>query len=170
MNKHRQSLPFALSSFVLISVFLVFSGCGGGYPGKERLYPVSITIMENGAPFTNATVVLLQESGPTIINGGGVTDENGVAKIKTDAQWNGVPVGTYKVMINKENPFQGDLSDEEYRKLDLDAQEAYAKRMYAKRMSMPLPVPAILRGMKSPLTIEVISSGDNTASFDIGKY
>ena len=169
MNHHR-SLPFLFSFSVLLFAILVVAGCGKRYPGKERLYPVSITVTDNGAPFTRATVILVREGGPTIINAGGVTDTNGVAQIKTDAQWPGVPVGTYKVMLNKDVAPPRDLSDEEYQKLDFEAKEAYDKKMHAKWMSMPQLVPKILRGPQSPLEIEVTSSSDNTASFDIGKY
>ena len=165
MNRYHRFLPL----FLLMTVFLVTFGCGQGYQGGERLYPVSITVMKDGTPFTDATVVLLRESGNTI-NAGGVTDANGIAKIKVDAQWNGVPVGTYKVMINKDVQVQDEMSREEYLKLELEAREAHDKKMHEKRMSMPLPVPEVLRGMKSPLTIEVTSSGDNTQSFDIGEY
>jgi len=170
MSKHYQSLLSLFAFPVLISVFLIASGCSKGYQGKERLYPVSITVTNNGVPLTDASVVLLRESGAKTINAGGCTDQNGVAQIKIDAQWNGVPIGKYKVMLNKDVPLQSDLSEEEYRKLELLEKEAYDKKMYEKRMSMPLPVPHILSGMESPLSIDVTSSGNNTATFDIGKF
>ena len=169
MEKHYRFLPLLFFS-VLISTFLVAGGCGKGYPGRERLHPVSITVTDNGTPFANATVVLLRDNGETTINAGGITDAHGVAKIQTDARWDGAPTGKYKVMLNKDVFVQGDLSEEEVQKLGFDEREAYNKKLHDKRMSIPLPVPAILRGMESPLTIEVTSSGDNTASFDIGKY
>ena len=165
MNKHYRFFP----SFLLIFAFFVTFGCGKGYQGGERLYPVSVTVTKDGSPLASATVVLLREDGETI-NAGGVTDGSGVAKIKVDAQWDGVPAGTYKVMINKDVQVQEEMSRDEYNKLELLEKEAYDNKMYEKRMSMPPPVPKVLSGMESPLSIEVTGSGDNTASFDISKY
>ena len=156
---------------LLVMVFLVASGCSGGYKGGERLYPVTITVTKNGSPFEDATVVLVREGGTKIINAGGITDQNGIAKIKVDAQWDGVPEGKYKVAVGKSSSVEGDLSTEEYKKLGLLEKEAYDQKMAKKLSSVKLLVPEVIaRTATTPLTIDVTSSGNNSATFDIDKY
>jgi len=156
---------------LFLAVALVTAiGCSKGWQGGERLYPVTITVTKGGAPFPGATVVLVREGGARIINAGGNTNENGVAKIKVDSQWDGIPEGQYKVMINKGAVVEWDISDAEYEKLSLNEKNAYNNRMDAKARSAPPLVPAVLMGTDSPLSIEVTSSGENTATFDISAY
>ena len=165
MQTYHQFFCLFLTVALLTAV-----GCSKGWHGGERLYPVTITVTKNGAPFPGATVVLVREGGARIINAGGNTNENGVAKIKVDAQWDGVPEGAYKVMINKGAVVERDISDAEYEKLSLEEKDAYNEKMSAKILSAPPLVPAVLTGLDSPLLIEVKSSGENTASFDISGY
>ena len=113
---------------------------------------------------------MVREGGARIINAGGNTNEKGVAKIKVDAQWDGVPEGHYKVMIQKGTVVEHDISNAEYEKLTFDEKSAYSDRIAKKALSAPPLVPAVLMGLASPLSIEVKSSGENTASFDISKY
>ena len=165
MKIHHQFFCLFLAVVLLTAI-----GCSEGWHGGERLYPVTITVTKDGAPFPLATVVLVREGGARIINAGGNTDKNGVAKIKVDVQWDGVPEGAYKVMINKGTAVERDISDAEYEKLSLEEQDAYNKRRAAKVLRAPPLVPVVLTGPNSPLSIEVKSSGENAASFDIGKY
>ena len=165
MKTHHQFFCLFLAVVLLTAI-----GCSKGWHGGERLYPVTITVTKDGVPFPGATVVLVREGGAQTINGGGNTNENGAAKIKVDAQWDGVPEGTYKVMINKGAVVERDISDEEYEKLSFTEKDTYNEKMAAKALSAPPLVPAVLMGLDSPLSIEVKSSGENAASFDIGKY
>jgi hypothetical protein len=70
------------------------------------LYPCKITVIQDGQPLTGASVILhLTDHRPD--HGGkswipmGLTDENGVAVIKTNARYNGAPLGKYKIAVNK---------------------------------------------------------------------
>jgi len=154
----------------LTAVLLAAAGCGKSWHGGEPLYPVTITVSKGGEPFSGASVTLLREGGLQTINAGGVTDSGGIAKIRVDAEWDGVPEGTYKVMINKGAVITRDISDEEFERLSMAEQDAYNERMVARALSAPPLVPAVLNGMESPLSIEVSRSGNNTASFDIADY
>jgi len=166
MKKYHQ-----FTYLLLTVVCFTIAGCTGGYPGDERLYPVSVTVTENGSPLTDAVVVLLREGGKKIINAGGITDKNGVAIIKTDAQWDGVPEGTYKVAIAKSSSVEEEISSEEYQKLDMAERERYNQKMEKKHASVKLLVPEVIaRTESTPLTIEVTPSQNNTATFDIAKY
>ena len=165
MQKYHQFLYLFLAV-----VFLTAAGCGKSWQGGEPLYPVTITVSKGSEPFSGASVTLLREGGIQTINAGGVTDASGTAKIRVDAEWNGVPEGTYKVMINKGAVVERDISDEDYARMSLTEQDAYNERMLARALSAPPLVPAVLNGMESPLSIEVTSSGNNTASFDIAEF
>jgi predicted component of type VI protein secretion system len=144
---------------------LLLSGCGKGYPGKEKLYPVEITVLESGKPFNGAVVILMRQGGEKL-NTSGLTDDAGKAIIMVDAEWPGAPIGTYQVRISKDPPFTPDLTHEEEAKLRPDEFTRYEARMVAKRRALKPIVPVILSSDQSPFTIEV-TSGENVKTFDI---
>ena len=153
---------------VILLLFSVFIGCGKRYPGKEKLYPVSITVTDSNVPLDLASVVLLREGGE-VINAGGLTDESGVATIKTDVEWNGIPAGKYLITINKLPSVPEELSQEEVMKLDLRERDAYMSKMIMKRNQLKPVVPPVLTGTKTPISIDV-TPGKNEMSIDIAQY
>ena len=77
-------------------------GCSRGVPkGFPSLHPCVITVSQDGTPLAEASVLLkpLQESA---MSASGITDEKGVAVMKVQATFDGVPEGKYKVMIVKQ--------------------------------------------------------------------
>ena len=156
-----------LACFSALAIFS-FSGCGKGYPGDEKLYPVAVTITESGKPVEGAIVILDRQSG-TKVNSSGLTNSQGIAEIMIDAEWKGAPQGTYMVRISKEPPFTPDLTNEEYAQLPLNKQEDYNNRMLAKRKQLKPIIPPVLSGGVSPLKMEV-SAGKNAETFDIAEH
>lgn len=97
-----QKKLFALLGAVALSAVV---GCGGPKKPADlpELYPVKITVMQDGQPLEGASVQLNDPSLAVRFVMGGKTDAKGVAEIKTDAQFAGAPVGKFKVTISKED-------------------------------------------------------------------
>ena len=92
---------------VLLSVILAFFLCGGcsqdNRPeGLPKLYPVTLTILQDDQPLYNALVFLHTENESdakwTVSS---VTDAEGKAIIVTHGQFRGSPAGKFKVCVRK---------------------------------------------------------------------
>ena len=163
-------MPTRLFCFVLPFVLLVaMPGCKKGYQGGEKLYPVTVTILDGGKPVDNA-VVILDRQGADKVNASAMTDTAGKALIKIDTEWSGAPVGKYLVRVTKEPPFTPDLTPEEVAKLEPNEYSAYEEKMQKKRASLKPVVPAKVGGSETPFEMEVTAAKVNEASFDIAEH
>jgi hypothetical protein len=70
-------------------------------PGMPKRYPASITIIQDGKPLTDAQVILINIDPTSNWSGGGNTDQNGIVRLRTLGQFDGIPEGTYKVGVSK---------------------------------------------------------------------
>jgi hypothetical protein len=88
---------------LLFSGVWLFSGCGGEElpPGVPKLYPATITVMQDGKPLADAQVICLNIDPSNGWTPGGMTDTNGVVKLRTLGRYNGAPAGTYDVSVSK---------------------------------------------------------------------
>jgi hypothetical protein len=92
----------------IVVIFILILGCSSQQLPDDlpKLYPCKITVTQNEKPLTGASV-LLHLTDSSAGNGGkswipmGLTDENGVAVIKTNARYGGAPLGNYKILVNK---------------------------------------------------------------------
>ncbi|MCF0234652.1 MAG: carboxypeptidase regulatory-like domain-containing protein [Thermoguttaceae bacterium] len=77
--------------------------------GVPDLHPVEIKLVQDGAPLVEASVSLYSED-PALSQFGasGVTDASGVAKIFTLARYEGVPEGSYAVVVSKNETVYAD--------------------------------------------------------------
>jgi hypothetical protein len=94
--------------FVAIFVLTLFSGCGANRPDDlPKLYPCKVKILFKNEPATDVSVSLVsQDSKWGAI---GVTGNNGVAEMKTQGIYSGVPARQFKVLVSKyEVTFRGD--------------------------------------------------------------
>lgn len=101
-------------------VFLVTFGCGSDLPkGMPKLQPVKVTVTyDNGKPLANAMVTFLNTDNTLLRwNSTGTTGNDGVATLNTQGSYPGVPMGTYKVVIDavlsEGVPFPGQPSSED---------------------------------------------------------
>ena len=89
--------------FLAATALLVFSlaGCRTGLPdGLPKLYSCHVGIVDKaGAPIDNATVVAVLPGSKWA--GIGLTDSDGIAVLKTNGIYPGVPAGTYKITVTK---------------------------------------------------------------------
>jgi len=101
-----------MKNFPLIIVLVIpfFCGCGEKLPdGMEKLYPTKLVITQKGKPLVGASVRLISSASDTSNQWtvGALTDEQGVATIRTHGSYDGAPAGKYKVCVTKtvdENP------------------------------------------------------------------
>ncbi|MCL2742617.1 MAG: hypothetical protein FWE67_02075 [Planctomycetaceae bacterium] len=123
----------SLYCFLLLfcSVLLVIGGCSveptpDGFP---KLYPVTVTIKQEGKELPGATVRLVPMYESNIWTTGAVTDSQGKAVLRTHGKYSGAPAGKFKVCVTKaviegrklysdmekaENPKLKDTLGEEY--------------------------------------------------------
>ena len=86
--------------FLCLLSFGIVVGCGPKLPvGMPKLYPVTITVMQDGTPLEGATVVLSGGSG--VWSATGLTDAQGKTNLHTQGQYAGVPEGKFKVAVTK---------------------------------------------------------------------
>ena len=159
-------------SIILLLVVFLLSGCGGSArpDGLPKLYPVSITVIQEEAPLEGAMVQLvaidedsdLSRWGPT-----GVTDASGVAVLRTDGKYDGAPLGIFKVVVSKNerepHPHpewaslpHGDPNALKYDELDRRRKTiSYIETQYSSIAD-------------TPLTVEIIA-GRKTYSVEVGK-
>ena len=77
-------------------------GCGEKLPpGIPKLYPVTITITQDGKPLDGAEVFLLNLDTTVEWPVGATTNASGVAILRTYGQYVGAPAGQYKVTVRK---------------------------------------------------------------------
>ncbi|MDR1959235.1 MAG: carboxypeptidase-like regulatory domain-containing protein [Planctomycetaceae bacterium] len=87
---------------LLLPVFSACSGCGQKLPpGIPKLYPATLTVVQDGKPLADAAVVMLDVDSSQTWAIGGTTDKNGILKLKTMGQYNGAPLGKYQVSVSK---------------------------------------------------------------------
>ena len=95
-------------------VIPLFSGCGGEQlpPGIPKLYPATLTVTQDGKPLADAEIVMINADPSTSWSAGGVTNQNGVLKLRTMGRYEGAPVGKYIVAVQKIETLDIKLPDE----------------------------------------------------------
>ena len=152
-----------LHILLLLSLFC-FVGCGGKKKPDDLppLYPVKITVMQDGKPLERATVRLVADGSNTRFTTGSVTDKNGVAIIKTDGQWPGAPEGKYKVLVQKIVTPEADPSED-----SLSYEEQQVKAAERNKQTKSVVDSKFMNLKTTTLAIEVTTSGA-TETFDVG--
>lgn len=94
---------FTLFSALLLAVSLIVGCVGEPRPaGMPRLYPVSITVTQEGEPLEGALLQLFAEDSANARWGpSGVSNSSGVATLFTEGKYKGVPLGEFKVVVTK---------------------------------------------------------------------
>lgn len=90
------------SLIFIATITTLFNGCGKPIPSDlPQLENCTITVKLGGSPLVGATVNLFAEE-PSKWFSGGITDASGTAKMLTQAEFAGAPVGKYVVTVMKE--------------------------------------------------------------------
>ena len=145
------------------------TGCTGQQKPKDlpELYPVKITVIQDGKPLADASVSLNDPSNASRFVMGYKTDSKGVAELRTDGKFKGVPAGQYKVLISKVyapevNPNEVPPEDPEARK-EFDARMAELTAQQAETVAVEYKRPTT-----TPAEIEVTTAGLET-TIDVGE-
>ena len=110
LTGHSTATPIA--ALLGLGVLLAIGGCGTG-PVKPdhipELTPLTITVNYHGQPVDGASVLMAPTSGR--FSAAGTTDRAGRAVMKTDATYEGVVPGAYRVSVTKLETPEVDLGE-----------------------------------------------------------
>ena len=92
-------------------------GCGPKKPdGMPKLAPVVVTVVQEGTPLAEANVSFYAEAQENRQWAcGGVTDASGKLTVTTRGKYPGMPLGKYKVTVEKTLVEDPPLTDEEFK-------------------------------------------------------
>ncbi len=91
--------------FLLLTAVTAAVGCGGEKKpnGLPNLFPCTLTITQENSPLENATVLAIpDDSSLDKWPISGTTDAAGIVSLITYGKFNGIPEGSYTILITKE--------------------------------------------------------------------
>jgi len=146
----------------LCALMLFVVACGGPKKpdGMPALHKTTLTLTQDGTPLAGASVSLVPETGAMRWPAGGITDKSGTVHIKTMAQFDGAPEGSYKVTVIKT---EEEDTGEVVKMSDADGGGTVPVMKSYYVVDKKYQTPA-----GSDLTLEV-KPGKNTKPFDVGK-
>ncbi len=171
MNRKLMTKQKTFSCLTLACLFGSLLGCGEPRPdGMPTLYPASVTVVQDGKPLADASVTLI----PTDTSlarwpMGGVTDAQGVAKLKTYMKFDGVPADSFKVTVNKsvttgdEKPVHPGVGATPQQLSEYDRAMKTGSFQVTKVVAAKFRLPNT-----TPLSVDVSSAGPNDFSLDVG--
>jgi hypothetical protein len=151
----------------LFAALLICSGCGKPLPPDlPKLYPVSMTITQEDKPLAEAVVFMINDDPASKWTAGGITNQSGTVKLRTNGQFNGVPLGKYKITVRKtESPDRTLLNEiseseqpQEYARINKQIEEK----------TFELVEEQFSDFQTSPLSVE-ITPDKSTFKIDVGK-
>lgn len=101
-----------MNKYILICLALLcFTGCFGEKRPADfpDIYPCEIKLVQENQPLTGASIVL--SSGQQDLDRwavSGITDENGLAQIRTNGKYVGAPAGKFTVCVSKDEITEGE--------------------------------------------------------------
>jgi len=159
-------MKYFVSSSYLVAI-LVLAGCGDSRPAgfPQKLHPCRVIVMDGDSPLQGASVSLIPENEQQKFSMIGITDEKGVAAIRTTLAGyygNGAPEGTYKVLVIGAEPpdLEHTMTADERANLTPDELNAYEHARQRRIGARPLAVPRNFNKMDTtPLTWTVDRKG-----------
>ena len=105
---------------LLLLTGLVFvTGCGDRLPpDMPKLYPVQLTLTQDGKPFEGVMVVVHNKDTASSYSSGGISDANGVVVLQTHGKYLGVPAGTYSLALSKDEIIVEEGKESRFRVID----------------------------------------------------
>jgi len=97
-------MPIDFRPLLFVIVLSVVCGCSSEKRpvGMPPLHPCRVTITQDGKPLAEAMIRLHGTGSGTQWSCSGTTNSQGVADLLTQGQFRGVPEGTYKVTVQKD--------------------------------------------------------------------
>ncbi len=161
-------------AITLLTTSFSVIGCGPKKPdGLPELHPTTLTLTQDGAPLTDATVILNSQALGTW-SCGGTSDADGVVVLRTHGQYDGAPLGKHKVLVVKtasqggetpETPPQGEFDITAYRQAEAERMANQNSRDYGEMINYVEE--RFGNALETPLEIEVVD-GKNRFELDCG--
>jgi len=147
-------------------------GCTGGTPkGFPKVVPCDITVLDGTTPIADVEIVLQATAASEGLVFFGKTDGSGVCKVGTsfaNHYKEGVPEGSYKIILTKEPFVEDTKTREEQNEMSRTDLDAYKAQMQAKRDALPKIIPDALTTANTPLTIAV--QGKTEMEIDVTQH
>lgn len=155
---------------IVLSFSTVLFGCSRDLRPKDlpELLPCTISLTQDNKALADCSVSLYPVDNNNKWSSGGVTNAQGILKIRTHGKFDGIPEGKYKVVLQKQIT-EGETGSEP---IDSTPQEMEA---YQERIKKNPPVtydtiePIFSDLEKTPLEINVIKKSENKFTLDAGK-
>lgn len=156
-----------LVSIVGLSLVVAALGCKPKTPdGLPDLQKVNLTVIQDGKPLAEATVMLKSLDSTNTWTSGGTTDANGVATLVTHGQYQGVPIGKYKVAVSKTI---GEGTPPPPTPIDAESARKYDEYMKSGLKWEEFNVVDPQLGVVETTTLEIeVVKGTNDLSVDVG--
>ncbi len=156
-----------LAAFVSLS--LVFVGCGKKKPdGFPDVQPFTVKVVDGSKPIEGALVRFNGDVGSLAISG--KTDSSGVAVISTGLKGysaKGVPVGDYRVQVEKEPLAEHWKTPEEQSQMSKPEKDKYLDEWLAKCAELPREVPKVWNSYDDTPLKATVSAGGGEVTFDV---
>jgi len=154
---------------ILLLIFISLSGCSNRPPGMPPLYPCTITVTQEGVALADASVMLVNISAADVGNAWtpmGKTDSNGVAVVRTNAQYQGAAAGKYKIIIEKREFDPSKVGP--HPPIDSPEFAAWERKRDSEVLAEYDLVEAVYSTPQTPHEIDV-RKGTNNLTIDVGK-
>ena len=158
------------AAFSACALCVAAIGCGGQKtpPDMPKLYPTSVTIVQEGEPVADAIVQFVKKDNLTykwLI--GGRTDAQGVCQLAVNGKYKGAPEGDFVVVAYKTT-----ITESETRKTtptpeDPAEAQAWAEKVAEEESQLDEIDLKYKKFDTTDLTISVVA-GKNEATFDVG--
>jgi hypothetical protein len=168
MNILRSKIIVLWGVSILLLTFCV--SCGGDLrpEGMPKLYPATVTVLQENKGLDNAIVTLINEDttqSKWLV--GGRTNSSGTCNILTQGKFNGAPLGKYKVLVTKTEKIESETAKKPVPQDDNAATEYYAK-IHAEEKFYERVIEKYKEPETSDLEIE-ITKDKNEKTFDVGE-
>ena len=95
-------MRWSFSVFFFGALLFLSIGCSEKLPPDlPKLYPTSLTVIQDGKPLEGATVQLLPKDSNSRWAASGRTNASGKVEFFTEGRYRGVPEGDYQVTVSK---------------------------------------------------------------------
>jgi hypothetical protein len=152
----------------LIFISILF-GCQRRPEAMPEVVPCTITVLKNGEPFEGVDVSLHKPEGNGTLSMMAFTNSQGVAKIYTHLttyKESGVPVGTYKVTVDKPVKL---VQAKEYPEFTKKQREAYKAKLEAENEKLRIIPKKLTQPSTTPFEI-IVDSKDGECTIELKDY
>jgi hypothetical protein len=157
----------ALLVVALLGVCLFLAGSGSDLPDDlPKLHPVRIEVTADGAKLAGASISLFPIDRGEFA--GAITDDEGIAELRTRGQYLGVAAGKYKVCVHWAVIVEGPTSKKQA-PTDPDGLERYNSQVGLERIAHSGLEEEFSDPKNTPLEVEIVE-GKNNISVEVKKF